>query len=279
MEKSQDRLAILDKIEEYEKRGWFDKDVENDPPTRPLKPGECDYLAVKRSTRILTELSNRVAKRHFDKKIKEGELIIKRIRGIDNYLAIRDQGAMITCNHFNPYDNYAVFKAIEPYLGKRRLYKVIREGNYTSFPGLYGVFFRHCNTLPLAASVPVMKEFLHAVSVLLKRGEKILIYPEQGMWWNYRKPRPLKPGAFRFAAEAGAPVLPVFITMEDSDKIGDDGFPIQAYTLHFLPAIFPDKSLPVRAEAARMAEENYRMWKEVYERTYGVPLTYTTVEK
>lgn len=274
MEKSKDRLAILDKIAEYEKRGWFDKDVENDPPTRPLRPGECDYLAEKPSTRILTGISNRIAKRHFDRKIREGELIIKRIRGIDNYLAIRDRGAMITCNHFNPYDNYAVFKAIEPYLGKRRLYKVIREGNYTSFPGLYGVFFRHCNTLPLAASVPVMKEFLNAVSVLLKRGEKILIYPEQGMWWNYRKPRPLKPGAFRFAASAGAPVLPVFITMEDSDKTGADGFPIQAYTLHFLPAIWPDGDIPVRRAAEKMAAENYRMWKEVYERTYGMPLTY-----
>ena len=96
MEKSKDRLAILDKIAEYEKRGWFDKDVENDPPTRPLRPGECDYLAEKPSTRILTGISNRIAKRHFDRKIREGELIIKRIRGIDNYLAIRDRGAMIT---------------------------------------------------------------------------------------------------------------------------------------------------------------------------------------
>ena len=41
MEKAQDRLEVLEKIREYEKNGWFDRDVENDPPTRPLRPGEA----------------------------------------------------------------------------------------------------------------------------------------------------------------------------------------------------------------------------------------------
>ena len=36
MEKAQDRLEILEKIAEYERRGTFDRDVENDPPTVPL---------------------------------------------------------------------------------------------------------------------------------------------------------------------------------------------------------------------------------------------------
>ena len=30
----------LDRIAEYEKKGYFDKDINDDPPTRPLKPGE-----------------------------------------------------------------------------------------------------------------------------------------------------------------------------------------------------------------------------------------------
>ena len=62
--------------------------------------------------------------------------------------------------------------------------------------------------------------------------------------------------------------------MEDSDKTGADGFPIQAYTLHFLPAIRPEEGLPVRVQAEKMAAENYRVWKEVYERTYRIPLSY-----
>ena len=60
----------------------------------------------------------------------------------------------------------------------------------------------------------------------------MLVYPEQSMWWNYRKPKPLKKGAYTFAAKNHVPVLPCFITMEDSDILGDDGFYVQEYTIH-----------------------------------------------
>ncbi len=277
MEQSLERLLVLERIKEYEKKGWFDKDVENDPPTTPLQPGQVDYTLKKLSSKISSEIANRVAKNYFDKLIKQGRLIIKEVKGLENYLSVADRGAMITCNHFNAFDNYAVFKAIEKSLGRKRLYKIIREGNYTSFPGLYGYFFRHCNTLPLGSSIAVLRELMVAVDVLLKRGEKILIYPEQGMWWNYRKPRPLKEGAFRFAARANAPVVPFFITMEDTDVYGGDGFPLQAYTVHILPPIFPESDKNVKQNATEMMVKNYNAWKEVYEETYGIPLTYTTV--
>lgn len=278
MERSLERLMVLERIKEYEKNGWFDKDVENDPPTTPLQPGKVDYTLKKLSSKISSEIANHVAKRYFDKLIANGQLVIKEVRGLENYLAIADRGAVITCNHFNAFDNYAVFKCIEKSLGRKRLYKIIREGNYTSFGGLYGYFFRHCNTLPLGSSVAVLRELMVAVDTLLKRGEKILIYPEQGMWWNYRKPRPLKEGAFRFAAKSSAPVVPAFITMEDTDVIGGDGFPIQAYTVHFLPAIFPEEGKTVKENCNIMKEKNFNAWKEVYEQTYGIPLTYTTLK-
>ena len=47
---------------------------------------------------------------------------------------------------------------------------------------------------------------------------KILIYPEQSMWYNYRKPKPLKVGAFSFAVKNNVPVLPIFITCEDTEN-------------------------------------------------------------
>ena len=180
----------------------------------------------------------------------------------------------MTCNHFNPFDNYAVYRALLPCLGKRPLYKVIREGNYTSFPGLYGYFFKNCNTLPIPSDYRLLAEMAAAADELLRRGEKILIYPEQAMWWNYRKPRPLKGGAFTFAAKASVPVLPVFITMTDSDRTGADGFPVQEYTVNILPPILPDPRLTARENAAAMKEKNFAAWKEVYEDFYGLPLSY-----
>lgn len=272
-EKSPDRVKILEKIELHEKNGWFDIDVEDDPPTRPLEVGEVDYTLEKFSSKVKSEIANFCAKTYFDSLIKKGLLVIDEVRGLENYRAV-DGGAVLTCNHFNPFDNYAVFKAIEKDLGRRRLYKVIREGNYTTFPGLYGYFFRNCNTLPLASSVSVMKDFNKAITKLLDRGEKILIYPEQAMWWNYRKPRPLKKDPFLMAAKNNAPVIPFFITMRDTERIGDDGFAIQGYTVHILPALYPDKEKNPRENAEIMKNKNFEMWKELYESVYGVELSY-----
>ena len=279
MERSQERLAILAKIDELERARLFDRDVEDDPPTIPIEPGTVDYTGKKLSTRIAAEFANQVAKHHFDKCIKKGALIIKEVRGLENYLAVADEGAMITCNHFHPFDNYAVFKSIERSLGRKRLYKLIREGNYTSFPGLYGYFFRHCNTIPIPSKSAAVREMMQAVGTLLKRGEKILVYPEQGMWWNYRKPRPMKDGAFFFAARAMVPVVPFFITMEDTEDLDADGFPIQAYTVHILPAIRPQAGTSMRENIRNMRKANEDAWKAVYEDFYGVPLCYLDPEK
>ncbi len=270
------RLAVMERIAEYEKNGWFDRDVEDDPPTRPLQPGEVDYTKKKLSTKIKTFIANRVAHAHFEKLIRRGALVIKAVEGIEHYRAVKG-GAMLTCNHFNAFDNYAVFKAIEKELPTRELYKIIREGNYTSFGGIYGYFFRNCNTLPLGENHRVLAELNEGIKTLLQRGEKILIYPEQGMWWNYKKPRPLKDGAFRFAAKNGAPVIPFFISMEDGDRNDENGFPIQEYTVHILPAIYPDPALTVRENSAAMRDRNYQMLKEKYEEVYGIPLTYSQV--
>ncbi|MBQ8350647.1 MAG: 1-acyl-sn-glycerol-3-phosphate acyltransferase [Clostridia bacterium] len=267
------RLAVLAKIKEYEKNGQFDRDVEDDPPTLPIKPGQVDYAHRKLSTRIQTWFANRVAHAHFEGLIRKKQLVIRAVHGIEHLRSL-DCGVVLTCNHFHPFDNYAVFKAVESELPKKELYKIIREGNYTNFPGLYGYFFRHCNTLPLSANFRVLGELSDGVATLLARGEKILIYPEQGMWWNYKKPRPCKEGAYRFAAKSMVPVVPLFITMEDSDRLDDAGFPIQAYTVHILPPIIPDPRLSLRENCAAMKQKNEELWKETYEAVYGIPLSY-----
>lgn len=266
------RKHVLERISEYERLKKFDVDVEDDPPTKVLMPNKVDYLAEKLFSKIMTKIANRKAEQYYEREIRRGNMVIKDIVGIENYTAVKG-GAFLTCNHFSVYDNYAVYRAIRDYLPKGKyLYKIIREGNYTNFKGLYGFFFKHCNTLPLSSNTTTMKKFLRAVKTLISRGEKILIYPEQAMWWNYKKPRPLKSGAFNMAAKNNAPVIPVFITMEDTDKLDSEGYKIQAYTLWFLPAIYPDSALSAKQNAEMMKQKNYQAWKEVYEKVYGIKL-------
>ena len=271
-EKSQYRLEVLKRIEEFEiAERWHDA-VENDPPTIELLPNKVDYLNKKLSSKIATAFVNHAGNKMIDKLIKEKQLIVEDVVGIENFDKI-EGGCIITCNHFHPFDNFAVWKVIKSHM-KGHLWKVIREGNYTNPPAPFGKFFKHCNTLPLSQNRKTMMNFLSAVDTLLSRGEKILIYPEQNMWWNYRKPRPMQDGAFKLAVKSDVPVLPVFITMRDSDILDGEGFAVQKYTIHFLPAIYPDKNLSRNQKIEDLKEKNFNLWKETYEKFYDQKLVY-----
>ena len=278
MEQSPHKLTLLSRIAELEKQQLWHKDVEDDPETYPLMPDQIDYLNEKPLNRLKSRIANRMGEKFFENMLKNRQMILKEVRGIENFTAVPG-GKLVTCNHFSVCDNYAVWMALRDHMDGKMLYKVIREGNYTNPPKPFGFMMRHCNTLPLSGQTATMKKFSKAVRTLLSRGETILIYPEQGMWWNYRKPRPMQDGAFALAVLHKTPIIPVFITMEDTDIPDGDGFFVQAYTLHILPAIYPDTTLPLPARKAKMRKENYEAWVRVYEEFYGIPLVYSEDSK
>lgn len=279
IKKDETRLEILKRIEEYEALGKFNDNVENDPPTIELKPDDVDYLREKLISKINTKIANKVAITFIRKLIKKKELIIKEVIGLENLTSVKG-GVILTCNHFNPYDNFALHEILYDYLkkNKRKFFKVIREGNYT-FPGLYGYFFRNCEALPLSSNFETMKKFTKSINTILNRGDIVLIYPEQAMWWNYKKPRPLKPGAFKFAKNDNVPIVPCFITMTDSDIIGPDGFFVQEYTIKFFEPIYPNPELSSKERIEDLSSRNYKVWKDRYEEFYGIPLVYNKKEE
>ena len=271
-----DRVAIVKKIEEFEKNGRFDEDVEDDPPGKVLMPDDIEYIRKSAAEKVKTATAYKMARAFVDDLLKDKKLIIKEIKGLEHFKAL-ESGAVITCNHFNAFDSFAIQLAYEASEQKNRtFYRVIREGNYTSFPGFYGFLMRHCNTLPLSSHPKTLRKFTEAVDTLLREGHFVLVYPEQSMWWNYRKPKPLKSGAYMFAAKNNVPVLPCFITMQDSDIIGEDGFAIQEYTIHVGAPIYPKEENTYRQNIEYMMAENEQIWKHIYETTYQIPLSYTT---
>ena len=273
MERSAHKSELLRRIEELEKQELWHLDVEDDPETYPLTADKVDYLNEKPINKLKNKVANFFGARFFDKMIENRQLIIKEVRGIENFTSVSG-GKLVTCNHFSICDNYAVWVALRDRMEGRLLYKVIREGNYTNPPKPFGLFMRHCNTLPLSSQKTTMIKFMKAFSTLLSRGETILIYPEQGMWWNYKKPRPMQNGAFSLAVRNKAPIVPIFITMEDSDVLDPDGFFVQEYTLHVLPPIYPDPKLSYAEAKQDMKQKNYAAWVKTYEDFYGKPLTY-----
>lgn len=276
MEKSLERIEIIEAYEELERRGIFDEDVEEDPEGRMILPGTVDYKQWNWNSRVKAHFAFKAARRYLKKLIASKALRIKEVIGVENMNALQS-GAILTCNHFSPMDSFATQVVYEKsnQTKKRKLFRVIKEGNYTSFPGFFGYLMRNCNTLPLSSNMATMKEFLEGVDWQLKKGHFVLIYPEQSLWWNYRKPKPLKNGAFTFAAKANVPVLPIFICMEDSNDLGPDGFPIQEYTIFVDKPIYPDPKKPLMDNVRMLNKANYEAWKRIYEDFYKIPLVYT----
>lgn len=264
----QDRLAILERIKQFEQQKKWHIDVETDPPAPVLMPDQVDYLNKKLSSKIARRLAFHGAKKYLMNILREKKLIIKDVIGLEHVKYLQT-GAIVTSNHFSPMDTFAVQYALD--LGgvkKERLYRVIREGNYTNFPGFFGKLMRHCNTLPLSSNTETMKLFMEAIDVVLKDNNLVVVYPEQAMWWNYKKPRPFLDGAFKFAVNSDIPILPMFITMEDSDIMGEDGFYIQAYTIHIFPPIYKDEKKTNRQNVEYMKKKNFDLVKKCYEDTY-----------
>ena len=243
-ERASDRVKILEKIAQFEREGRFDEDVEDDPPGREIQPGEVDYLGAKLTSRIQSKFAFSLARRYLNNIIQNDQLIVKDIIGIENFSNL-NSGAIITCNHFNAFDSFAIQEAYHASnkWPKSKFYRVIKEGNYTSFPGFFGELMRHFYTLPLSSNVKTMVKFTDATNTLLKQGNFVLFYPEQAMWWNYKKPRPFKIGGFKMAYKANVPVLPTFITMKDDpNRVDENGYPVQRHTLHILSPLYPDLS-------------------------------------
>ncbi len=274
--KSKERRAVIDKIAKFEREGRFDEDVEEDPPSKELLPDDIDYLRKKVRSKIKARFAYRIARKFVNNMIENRQLIIKDIKGLENYKSL-NSGAIITCNHFNAMDSFAMHIAYEASgQTKRTLFRIIREGNYTSFPGFYGVLMRNCNTFPLSSNKETMSKFMKSVDTVLQEGHFMLIYPEQSMWWNYKKPKPLKKGGYIFAVKNNVPVLPCFITMEDSDVLDGDGFYVQEYTIHIGEPIYPDKNKSRNENIKYMMDKNFEVWKEIYENTYKIPLEYAS---
>ena len=194
------------------------------------------------------------------------------IVGIENAFDI-DSGAVITSNHYNPTDSTPI-RMLARAMGKRdRLHIMVQESNML-MTGLFGFLMKNCNTHPYVPSATYLtKSFMPFMEELLSAGDLLLVYPEAEMWYNYKKPRRERDGAFHIAAKYGVPVIPTFTEMITLNGERDaNGFLPVRHILHVLPPIYPDQSLSFRENRAKMQKLDYELKCKLYEEIYGVPL-------
>lgn len=195
-------------------------------------------------------------------------------KGLENLNNLPIGGAIVTANHFNQIDSLPI-KLLANKM-HHQLSIVIEDTNLM-LPGFFRYLMNYVGTIPLVQSASYIgNEFPKHLSNALAKNNWVLIYPEQEMWWNYRKPRKLQRGAYYFAAKQNVPVISLFIEISDLPKIEkkDSNFYETKYIVHVLQPIFPDVSLNANENAHKMMEQDYQQKVAVYEKIYGKKLNY-----
>ncbi len=183
-------------------------------------------------------------------------------------------GAIITSNHFSPTENTVVRKCVKKCF-KRKLAIVAQITNF-AMKGFFGFLMNNANTVPLSADARyISREFTDIIEEHIKKNEMVLIYPEQEMWFNYRKPRPPKRGAYHFAAKLNVPVISCFVEMTDTEKSDTAAFYKVRHKIHILGVLYPSAELSVKENSQKLCEADQNLKKEAYERIYGKKLDYT----
>lgn len=216
----------------------------------------CKALAARRFVGLATRVLNRDT-------VYEGLDIARAVTG----------GALITSNHFGPLENTAIRKLVWQ-LGKRRLYVVSQETNF-AMGGPIGFLMNYADTVPLAEEPHyITRDVPRVLGELTDAGQYVLIYPEQEMWFHYRKPRRCKRGAYLFAAKLGVPIISCFVGMTDLPKHDTGHFSKVRYTVRVLGVLTPDPTKNAKQNSVDMCEQDMALKRAAYEAFYGKPLTY-----
>lgn len=260
--------------QEFEKLSMLNEDVDDVSPDSYFPVDENFEFFKKGFKNFVKHIVYISVLKKYTKLINKNLTNLK-VVGKENLKGVKN--AIITCNHISKVDSFAVRAAVG--------YDIMYVANDTNnWKGPIGDIGRQTGYLPLSKNLDrnLMRKFNQAMEYYLeKKKRKVLIYPEQAMWREEPRPRPLKDGAFHYAVKHKVPVLPLFITFEQKEKMIDEQNrqEFSDYTIHILPPIYPKAELNNKENVEYMKNENYRLWTETYETTYNKKLEFNTLEK
>lgn len=270
----ENRQAVIANIKAFAESGEFHRKVElNDPvltdgQSRAITENYVENrnrLPFKAKTALGVGLAKAAARLiNKDTKIVGLEKIPKDLGGV-----------LITSNHFSPLEN-TVIRHLTNTLGRKKLGIISQTSNF-AMTGPIGFLMNYADTIPISTDPRYLaRNFLSVLKErLVEKREAVLLYPEQEMWFNYRKPRPPKKGAYFYAAKLNIPIISCFVEMIDLEEDDTPEFKKVRYVLHVLDVLYPDESKTAKENTEYLAERDYWLKKTCYETVYGKELTYT----
>lgn len=267
-----DKTKVVENIQKMAEKRQLNSKVEVDDPSLS-EPEEqqllTDFIAERVTLRYRTKnlAARQVVNAATDILNRETEVV-----GTDNLLGVIG-GAIVTSNHFNPIENTAVRYALKQ-VQHKRVFVVSQPTNF-KMTGWVGFLLKYADTLPIGRGIHYMgRTFPTLMQNILTQGNYVLIYPEEEMWFNYRKPRPFKRGTYYYAAKFNVPVISCFIELRPQAKDDNEQFRQVNYRVHILKTIYPDPNKSIDENSLAMMEQDYLQKKEAYEQAYQTKLTY-----
>ena len=274
MEKNKDRLKVIENIKRAVQEKKFNAKVEEGDPVITQEDREKVILNYDTNKKKIKNKVEYYFARSLTDAITNDVNKDTKIVGLENIESI-STGAIITCNHFSKVDNTVIRYMINKIHKAENFGIIVQESNFF-MPGIIVWLIRNNKTIPLSLDHNYMSNnFMPTIKELLENKSYILIYPEEEMWFNYKKPRPLKIGAYHYAAKYNVPIIPCFIKIDDINEIGDDGFKKSKYTLYIMPPIYPDSNKLLKENKEEMRDKDYNLKVKAYEKAYGKKLDYT----
>lgn len=266
------RKVVIDNIKDAVKDKDFNRKVEvNDPELSIEEKKKIIYNYLEFQKSPIYVINNKIA-RGIAASVTHSQNKTTKIIGMENVKDIQG-GAIITSNHFNQLDNIVIRKFAKK-AGKKRLYIVGQETNL-AMKGLVGYMMNFMDIIPISDLTSYMKkDFQDILKKKLYQDNFILIYPEQEMWFNYKKPRTAKPGAYYYAAKFNVPIISCFVEIKNTNELETEEFYKVEYILHVLPPIYPDEEKSIKENSAIMMEQDCKQKKEAYETAYKKELNY-----
>lgn len=267
------RKAVIENIKLCAESGEFHNKVElNDPvlTAEQSKKITENYIENRKQPAFRAKTALGVTLAKSAAKIVNKNTVITGLEKIPENLG----GCLITSNHFSPLEN-TVIRYLTNTLGRKRLGIISQTSNF-AMTGIVGFLMNYADTIPISSEPHYLAKDFPAIlkERLIDKKDAVLLYPEQEMWFNYRKPRPPKNGAYFYAAKLNVPIVSCFVEIIDLNKDDNSEFKKVKYVLHILDVLYPDKNKTVRENTDYLAFTDYSLKKACYERVYGKKLTY-----
>lgn len=277
MNKDKERLQVIENIKHAVEKQEFHKKVEiND---HIVTPEEREHIILKYDTRKkkLRNKAKTIVATSIADSLTDFFNLNTEIKGLENIKDIKT-GAIITSNHFSKIDNTIIRYLIHK-VGKKRKFDIIVQESNIFMTGSLGWLMKNNRTIPVNKSTKyITNNFEPTLKKLFDKKHFILIYPEEEMWFNYKKPRPGKIGAYHYACKYNVPIIPCFIEMQNTEKMGENGFYNQKYILHVMPVIYPDLTKDFKTAKEELRKKDYDLKVAKYEEVYHKKLVYTFQE-